>query len=433
MRGGKLAPGAGGGVTARNLNAIQVGALLVSASYGIGFLFGSGEMALTNGMGGALYGLATAAGMLLLSAFAARLWRAGLPIWDWFGQAYGPGLRSSVALLSVIWMAGVLAAQIHGGVAIVKLLGMGSLAAYALVLFSIYAASRINLRAASTVFSFFLLASGLVLAYALLSTHGGALYARGPALFLDDLGTFPPNALLAITVAIVALVCTGADYHQFVLAAKRPGSAVLGCVIAGVCLAAVSFLPAAVALGLQQSGGLAGLQDAKQVIPFALARAASPLGAAAGKILLLGLSAAALGSGAAILRAMTSALSSATTRFGTSESPWLALCALSIGAALAARGQGIVATMVSVNIVYIGSVGALFVALLAGWKLTPHPALRTMAAGVIASLVVYVMSWTGRLEGNGDFLSLAAGLLVSGVWLLAERSRGIPFARARDS
>ncbi len=34
----------------RALGSLQVAALLVSASYGIGFLFGSGELALSHGM-----------------------------------------------------------------------------------------------------------------------------------------------------------------------------------------------------------------------------------------------------------------------------------------------------------------------------------------------------------------------------------------------
>ena len=42
----------------RALGSLQVAALLVSASYGIGFLFGSGELALSHGMAGSIYGVA---------------------------------------------------------------------------------------------------------------------------------------------------------------------------------------------------------------------------------------------------------------------------------------------------------------------------------------------------------------------------------------
>ena len=103
---------------ARTLGSLQVGALLISASYGIGFLFGSGESALRYGMAGAMYGVATAAGMIAMAAFAGRLWIAGRAVWDLLGDRAGERVRRLVAALSVVWMAGVLAAQIHGASAV---------------------------------------------------------------------------------------------------------------------------------------------------------------------------------------------------------------------------------------------------------------------------------------------------------------------------
>lgn len=402
----------------RNLNAVQVGALLVSASYGIGFLFGSGEMALTHGMGGSIYGLATALGMLLLTLFAARLWRAGVPIWDMFGKAYGSRVKNSVALLSVVWMAGVLAAQIHGGVAIVRLLGLDEVPAYALVLACIYGASKLNLRLASTVFSFFLLASALVLVYALISGSGGPIYLTSPSRLLSDVPSFRLGTLISIVIAVVALVCTGADYHQFVLAAKRPAVGALGCLFAGVCLVAVSFLPPSVVIALKENGTLAGLRDAKQVIPFALLHEASQFGAVVGSVLLLGLSAAALGSGAAIVRAMTSALHSTTQGLSAATTPRLTLLALAIGGALAARGQGIVETMVSVNVIYIGSIAVTFAALLFGRTLSPAQAGSVMAAGFAGSFAVYLASLMGLSFRDGDLASLIVGVTASGALYL---------------
>jgi SSS family solute:Na+ symporter len=402
----------------RNLNAVQVGALLVSASYGIGFLFGSGEMALSHGMGGSIYGLATALGMLLLALFAARLWRAGVPIWDMFGKAYGSRVKNSVALLSVVWMAGVLAAQIHGGVAVVRLLGLGEVPAYALVLACIYGASKLNLRLASTVFSFFLLASALVLVYALISGSGGAIYLTSPSRLLADVPTFRLGTLISIVIAVVALVCTGADYHQFVFAARRPAVGAWGCLLAGVCLVAVSFLPASVVIALKENGTLVGLRDAKQVIPFALLHEASQFGAVVGSVLLLGLSAAALGSGAAIVRAMTSALHCATEGLSTATTPRLTLLALAIGGALAARGEGIIETMVSVNVIYIGSIAVTFVALLLGRTLSSTQAGSVMVAGFAGSFAVYLASLMGLSFRDGDLASLIVGVAASGVLYL---------------
>lgn len=85
----------------RNLGAIHVAALLVSASCGIAFLLGTGEMAIHSGIAGSLYAVVTAFGMFALGLIAKRLWFAGKPIWEVFGNQYGPVVRKAVALLSL--------------------------------------------------------------------------------------------------------------------------------------------------------------------------------------------------------------------------------------------------------------------------------------------------------------------------------------------
>ena len=95
-------------MTTRVLGARQVAALLVSASYGIGFLFGSGEMALSQGMAGGLYGVATALGMFALATFAGRLWKLGVPVWELFGQAFGQRIQRAVATVTCSKLASTL-------------------------------------------------------------------------------------------------------------------------------------------------------------------------------------------------------------------------------------------------------------------------------------------------------------------------------------
>jgi SSS family solute:Na+ symporter len=400
----------------RTLGSLQVAALLVSASYGIGFLFGSGELALAHGMAGSIYGVSTAVGMLVLAVFAGRLWRAGMPIWEMFGHAYGQRLQSAVALLSIVWMAGVLAAQIQGGLAVVRLLGVSGPVAYGLVLTLIYIASRLDLRLASGVFAACLVASGLVLGYALVSANGLPLYADAVPAFARDLPSFRPTRLLAMVLAVGILVCTGADYHQFVLAARGPRAATLGCILAGLGLLLIGFLPAAVVLAMDRAGSLNGLADAKQVVPFALAQVAATFGPGADKLLLAALSAAALGSGAALVRAMTSALASATPRLhGAAHpaSPALAAVSIAVGAALAARDQGIVETMVSVNVIYIASVGVVFAALLRGINVPAAHAGAIMATGFSVAFAAYLAGWSGWLGESADIVSLVSGIVAS--------------------
>lgn len=398
----------------RQLGALQVAALLVSASYGVGFLFGSGELALQHGMAGSLYGMATAAGMFILSLGARRLWAAGVPVWEWFGQAHGPALQRAVALLSMVWMAGVLAAQIHGGTAVAGLMGLPQGAGVGLVLALIFAASRLNLRFASIVFAFCLMASAIVLVYALMAAGGVPLYLDALPMFWDDLATFSRAKLFALTLAVCMLVCTGADYHQFVLAARRPADAVLGCVIAGLALVAIGLLPSALVVAAQQGGRLGGVLEAKQVIPLLLARTAAALGPGADTMLLVALCTAALGSGAAVLRAMTVALVCAAPASVRQSEAFLALLSLGLGAALAARGQGIVDTMVSVNVVYIASIAVCLVAMLGGYDLPSQHAQIVMAAGFGVSAAAYAVGWAGwKRTGDVDLVALLAGLGIS--------------------
>lgn len=402
-------------MTTRVLGTLQVAALLVSASYGIGFLFGSGEMALSHGMAGGLYGVATALGMLALATFAGRLWKLGVPVWELFGQAFGQPVQRAVAFLSLVWMSGVLAAQIAGGVAIARVIGLTGYLPQALVLVLILGASRLDLRVASRLFAACLLASALVLHYALADAGGLALYAQAAPRFVSDLGGFSTSRLVSIVMAVGLLVCLGADYHQFVLAARRPLVAAVGCAVAGVILIAVAFLPPALVLALRGSGELDGLLDAKQVIPFALGRAADGLWPGSAALLLAALSTAALGSGAAIVRAMASAMAAAVPGARDTNHVGWPMAALAAGGLLAARGQGIVDTMVSVNVVYLASVGWLFVLLLRGATLPAGQAGLVMGSGLAASGAVYLAGWTGWIKGDADTVSLIGGLGVSAI------------------
>jgi solute:Na+ symporter, SSS family len=397
----------------RRFGALQVAGLLVSASYGIGFLFGSGEMAAAHGMAGSLYGLATAAGMLLLALLAPRLWAAGVPIWALFGRGYGAPLSNSVALLSVVWMAGVLAAQIHGGAVVFQMLGMPEWVALGTVLAAIYGASRLDLGAASRLLPILLAAASAILVWVLVADGGGTVYAQTPSRLAVDAAQLGPVAVGALVLGVVALVVTGADYHQFVLAASRPRTAVQGCIAAAAFLALLSPLPAAVVIAMGEAGHLAGLADAKQVIPQAIAGAASRLAQGVDKVMLLVLSFAALGSGAAILRAMTDALGAVAVTRQTPRVQHRALIALAAGGLLALRDQGIVQTMVSINLVYIGSVSVLFAATLLGRWASPRRALASVVLGFVASFTTYLAVWHWAAGAVGELMVVGAGIVAS--------------------
>ncbi len=394
----------------RTLNALQVAALLVSASYGIGFLFGSGEHALQYGMAGAIYGVATGLGMLAMAWFAGRLWRAGRAVWDLFGDRFGERVRRLVALLSIVWMAGVLAAQIHGAVAVVRLLGAGVPWAQLIAVGLVFAASRFDLRFASIVFSACLAASALALVFALVHAEGLVLYAHSVPAFAATLPSIGLAQIVTIGIGVGLLVCTGADYHQFVLAARDRRSAVGGCLLAGVALLFLAFLPPAVVMASIAQPTWPGVADAKQVLPQALSMAARELTAVGGALMLAMLGVAALGSGAAILRAMVSALDSVQAGRMCLRPTALALIALGGATALTMSGLPIVDTMVSVNVVYIASVGVSLVGLLHDEPEQRVDETWVISAGFTGSIAVYLLTWIGGPIANAELLSLIVGL-----------------------
>jgi SSS family solute:Na+ symporter len=393
------------------LSALQVATLLVSASYGIGFLFGSGEVALQWGMAGSIYAMVTALGIAVLAFAAPQLWRSGLQIWQVLGSAYGAKVSTLVALLSVVWMSGVLAAQIHGGVAVVKLMGLPTLAAYALMLVLIFAASRMHLALAAKVFAMCLAASSLLLLYALFSVDGVPVFSHAVPSFAADLPRIPWVRLWVIILAIAPLVVTGADYQQFVMAAKSSRAAVLGSLMAAGFLCLFGFVPAAVVVAYQSGPTAVQPASGNQIMPFIMAGVAQRLAAGYEWVVLAGLLTAALGSAAAIVRAMSAAALSA---IGSEHRPGVVnLAMVLLGGLIASRGQAIIDTMVALNMVYLGAIGVVFVALLMRWQITAQGAWWAMLAGLAASLIGYLLGWAGLTALDADLLSLVAGVLAS--------------------
>ena len=393
------------------LSAWQVATLLVSASYGIGFLFGSGEVALQWGMAGSIYAMVTALGIFVLAFSAPQLWRSGLQIWQVLGAAYGAKVSSLVALLSVVWMSGVLAAQIHGGVAVVKLMGFSALPAYALMLTLIFVASRMHLALAAKVFAMCLAASSLVLLYALFCIDGMPVLLNAIPSFSTDLQRIPMVRLLVIILAIAPLVFTGADYQQFVLSAKSERVAVLGCLMAAGFLFLFGFMPAAVVVAFQRGSTVAEPASGSQIMPFIMVGVAQRLAAGYGWMVLLGLLTAALGSAAAIVRAMSlAALSAIDSEYRPGKGH---LAMVLLGGLISVRGQAIIDTMVGLNMVYLGAIAVVFLMQFTHWKIPAQGAWFAMLAGFFASLTGYLLGWAGLTTLDTDLLSLVAGVLAS--------------------
>ncbi|PRX92089.1 sodium:solute symporter [Paraburkholderia sp. BL25I1N1] len=396
----------------RSLGAAHVGALLVSASYGVAFLLGSGEMAVHAGMAGSLYAIMTALGMLALAVAAPTLWRGGELIWDVFGQRYGPVVRKLVALLSLVWMSGVLAAQIHGGIAVLVTVGLPAAHALAVTAAALLVMSSVELGIAAMLFVFCLLGTNIALLHALIQSNGLSVYLHALPSFFHGIRKAPPAETVVNIIAIAFLVVTGSDYQQFVIEARRPRDAWLGCLLASVFLITTGFLPAATVVAALHAGKLFGLTDAASVVPSIMLQTGGPMGLFSIGVILL----AALGSGTAIARAMACALESLRPvdgRYG--HAPRILIIA--VGCAIATDGQAIVSTIVSLNIVYVAAIGVMFVLHETGRQVAPRCAPLMMLSGAGVSLLVTAMTLSG-IGNLPAWLPLPAGLAASACVLI---------------
>ena len=392
--------------------AIRVAALLVSASCGIAFLLGSGEMAVHSGMAGSLYAIVTALGMFALALIARTLWHDGVPIWDVLGKQYGAVVRRTVACLSVVWMSGVLAAQIHGSVAVLSTAGITTYPSVMVTAVALLSISSIELGVAALFFTVGLLASNLILLHALFTSGGLPTYLYAWPSFIHEVQSAPPAATFATVISIAFLVITGSDYQQFVIAARRPVDAWLGCILAGIFLIAAGFLPAATVVAAMHSGKLTGLTDYASAIPWIMLHASGRAGPFCLGVIML----AALGSGTALTRAMGTALTDLHPLMRRHPIACRGLI-LALGSAIAIDGQPIVSTIISLNTIYISAVGILFILDQVGHRVKPRCASAMMISGSTVSLLTATLSWTHVINVPGWGV-LVAGLPASACPLL---------------
>jgi len=107
---------------------------------------------------------------------------------------------------------------------------------------------------------------------------------------------------------------------------------------------------------------------------------------------------------------MVSALDSAQAGRMFLRPTALALIALGGATALTMSGLPIVDTMVSVNVVYIASVGVSLVGLLRDEPEQHVDETWVISAGFTASIAVYLLTWIGGPISNAELLSLSVGL-----------------------
>ncbi|MBU9681909.1 hypothetical protein KTF56_03395 [Burkholderia gladioli] len=398
------------------LKPAQIASLLISTSCGTGFLLGTGELALHGGMMGCLYALASALGLVALAACARGLSIAKQSIWTRLEQIYGPSVGRTVALLSLIWMSGVLAAQIRGGTAILTLSGISPTSAVPLVDGLLICLSTLRLSWFAAGFAVCMLACDAVLVRTLLLTNGLDVWLRAPLRFLAGLQGVTLDRTGFTAVSVVLMVICGADYQQFVITARTPAMARHGCLLAAGFVFLISFLPASAVVAASPVWHLQRLADPIQVIPVVLIHTLAGHSATTAKTLVIVvLLTTVLGSGCSILRAMADA----TASFGP-RSParpiWSRVLPIAPGTIIAIHGQSLVDMMVDLNMVYLTAVGPLVGFALLNRRIPGRWTNAALAIGSGLAFTIYIVKWTGFTpipETNPMTVSFLPLLLVS--------------------
>ncbi|CAG4896682.1 SLC5/6 family protein [Paraburkholderia saeva] len=376
----------------RNLSVWQVASLLISTSCGIGFLMGTGELALRQGMAACLYAVASAIGLLALGLIAPQLWATGQSIWTRFDLRYGSTVSRQVAFLSLIWMTGVLSAQIRGASSVLAMSGVPHAISIFVVDCLVVGLSFLRLSWLSGVLALCIGGCNVILAYTLIKAHGLAIWLHAPANFLESMRLPSLDHSGMTFLSVVALVICGADYQQFLIASSTPIGARLGCLLAAVVVFAMGFLPASAVIANAELWHLRAVADPVQIIPHMLTLV---LGHANGSSLAFAIAAlitAALGSACSIVRATSDAMVALWHRqqYPSALNRVLSVCAATL---VTARGQSIIDTMVMLNVVYLASVGPLLGLTLLGRHVTAHAARRSMMTGFTIAMACYLVLW----------------------------------------
>ncbi|MDY7014726.1 MAG: hypothetical protein SVX43_14205, partial [Cyanobacteriota bacterium] len=238
----------------RQLNALSLAALLVCAHYGLGFLLGTGEKALTWGTAGSLYALSIALGTIALLGLARFYWEEVEQIWTLLGRRYGKGVQIWVGAMSWLSLIGIEAVQTIAGVSILKVLGAPALPCTIGLTLLFLLVSLVPVEKAGRLFQLLLGLNLLALLFGLVKLHGLGTYARSPLQFIPALQQLDPPSAIGVSLCTVLLVLIDMKYQQYVVRAKNLRNLYWGCILAAFMLLALALLPSAVVVVAQQSG-----------------------------------------------------------------------------------------------------------------------------------------------------------------------------------
>jgi SSS family solute:Na+ symporter len=289
----------------RKLDVLSLATLLVSAHYGLGFLLGTAEQAMTKGFAGSLYTVSIGLGTIAAIALAKFYWIEVEQIWTILGNRYGRLAKVSVGIMSWTSLIGIEAVQIVAAASILKLVGIPPLPGMIALMLLFWMLSLLPVEKASWIFRGLLLVNILALLYGLWMLNGLQDYVRSPIEFVSSLNQITPSETIGVSLSTILLVMIDMKCQQYLVQAKDIRTVYLGSLLAGLLLMVLAFLPSAVVIAAQHAGILPLALGSKEIIPYILAWVGGGSDQPSGIFLILALAVPALGLGSSVLRVQT--------------------------------------------------------------------------------------------------------------------------------
>lgn len=349
----------------RHLGLFSLAALLISAHYGLGFVLGTAEKALSVGAAGSLYPLCIALGTLTLLALARFYWQQVDQIWTVLGDRYGSLVKTLIALMSWLSLIGIDAVQIIAGAFILKVLSLPILPSMVSLALIFLVISLLPVEKAGVVFKTLLIFNIGSLIYALLTLQGLPEYVSIAGQFLPSLNDVGWSEVLGVSLSTVSLVMIDMKYQQYVVQAKDMPTLYAGGLLAGLGFMVLALLPTALVLAAQRSDLLPTDITGKEVIPYILMTIGGGQNQLLGFLFILSLVVPALGIGSSIIRIQTKTILDLGWFPVSPLSRWLiALVNASLALIVALKGGEIVTLIASFYAAYVAAIWIPFIAYL---------------------------------------------------------------------
>ncbi len=271
----------------RKLGLLLCAGAMAATHLGGGALMGGAAYGFDHGVSGVWYGIATGLGLLGLATLTARRFRALslFTVPDYLESRYGGKIiRLLGALLSLLALIGILAAQVSAAGGAFAIIGLDPVAAatVATAVFVLYTAFG-GLWAAtiSDIAQIAIAGTGVLIAAVIVLLEADAL--GGLASLLAQRSVDPeyfsvvgigPATVMWLLLPTVMYTLIGQDFYQRLFAAKDAVTASRAAWLGGVFLILISAAPVVVGMGAR---GLSDLQDGTQSIPWVLQQLLPPL------------------------------------------------------------------------------------------------------------------------------------------------------------